>query len=154
LFFFFNENDLVKFISKFRGSLLFKGRSSLSYKLLDKILYFLKKKYKKNSIFVFKKSVLNLLPLVGIRNIKVGKKVLTLPFPLKNYRRFMLVNKWIIKNSKNKGNIRGINLMEICKSLNDSYLKRGPILKMKKDYLQLALNSRYLLHRKKKEDYY
>jgi len=91
--FYFNDDDLVKFISKFRGSLLFKGKSSLSYKLLDKILYFLKKKYKKNSIFVFKKSVLNLLPLIGIRNIKVGKKVLTLPFPLKNYRRFMLVNK-------------------------------------------------------------
>jgi len=39
-----DDTDFNLFVSKFRGSLIFKGKSSFSYKLFDNILLFLKKK--------------------------------------------------------------------------------------------------------------
>jgi len=85
------------------------------------------------------------MPYIGYKYIRFGKKKYTIPFVLKTHRRFIMINKWLIRDNKNKYNTRGVNLNDICKTLNDILLKKGPILKIKKEYFKIALNSRYML---------
>jgi len=87
-----NDSEYYEFLSKFRGYLISRGKSSLSYKLLDKIFFFYKKKFGIETDYLFKRAITNLTPFVGYRSIRLGKKTHYVPLLLKQHRRFKLLN--------------------------------------------------------------
>jgi ribosomal protein S7 len=92
----FNDREFLTFLKKFRGSMVFRGKSSFSYKLYDRINLIFKKsslKKKVNPEAVFRYAISNLIPVVGISNIKRGRKVETVPVLLKLRKRIVLINK-------------------------------------------------------------
>jgi ribosomal protein S7 len=87
-----NDTEYYEFLSKFRGSLIFRGKSSLSYKLLDKIFFFYKETFGIETDYLFRKAITNLMPFIGYRDIRLGKKTHHVPLLLKKHRRFKLLN--------------------------------------------------------------
>jgi ribosomal protein S7 len=86
-----DDKEYYEFLSKFRGCLLFRGKSSLSFKLLDNIFFYFKKTFGLEPDYLFKRSIAELMPFLSYRNIRLGKKYYPVPFVLKKHRRFMLL---------------------------------------------------------------
>lgn len=92
--------------------MIFRGKNFLFYKLFDVIMICFKKvfcyskKSKKKSkkrrridlYVVFRKVILNLIFILGIFNVKRGRKVEVVFVLLKFRKRIVLINKWLIFN--------------------------------------------------------
>ena len=92
----FNEEDFITFLRKFRGSLIFRGKSSLSYKLLDCIRMRLKKAISirdEDPEDGLKAAIKRLVPVIGMSNVRRGRKVQTVPSFVKLRKRIVLINK-------------------------------------------------------------
>jgi ribosomal protein S7 len=153
----FTDENYLLFLRKFRGSMIYRGRSSLSYKLWDKIWKNLKifmqkqKKYQRVDL-AFKRAVFNLIPILSTANVKRGKKVQVIPVLLKQHRRIVLINKWLLSNQKNKSNVRGINIDLISQLIIDAIRKKGNAYSQKVENSKKSYNSRYILLRPKGKD--
>ena len=150
----FTDENYLLFLRKFRGTMIYRGRSSLSYKLWDKIFSNLKifmkkqKKYQRVDL-ALKRAVFNLIPILSTANVKRGKKVQVVPVLLKQHRRIVLINKWLLSNQKNKSNVRGINIDLISQLIIDAIRKKGNAYSQKLENSKKAYNSRYILLRPK-----
>jgi ribosomal protein S7 len=92
----FDNEDFVTFLRKFRGSLIFRGKSSLSYKLLDRIRIRFKKVISikdEDPEDGLEKAINMLVPVIGTSNVRRGRKVQTVPSFLKLRKRIVLINK-------------------------------------------------------------
>jgi len=150
----FSDKDYLTFLRKCRGSLLFRGKSSLSYKLFD----YIRKVFKK--VITSKgedpdeglsHAISNLIPIIGTSSVKRGRKVQTIPVFLKIRKRIVLINKWLISSQKNKTNVRGIKIDKIARLLLMAMIKKGNVYDQKIDYVDKAFTLRYLLLRKNKK---
>jgi len=140
-----NDKEYYEFLSKFRGSLIFRGKSSLSYKLLDKIFFSYKETFGIETDYLFKKAVINLMPFIGHRSVKLGKKIHYVPMLLKKHRRFKLLFGWLLKSNKNKSNVRGFKINDVCKMFYDALFSTGPIFDLKSEHYKKSMSSRHLL---------
>lgn len=155
----FNRREFLTFVRKFRGSMIFRGKNSLSYKLFDSIRIRFKKafridknkpQYKKKRrkiVFyaAFKRAISNLIPILGISNVKRGRKVETIPVLLKLRKKIVLINKWLISNQKNKSNVRGIKINDVSRLILLSLLLKGNAYDQKVDYLKKAYAAKHIL---------
>jgi len=77
----FTDKEYLIFLRKFRGSMLSKGRSSLSYKFYDYIRIYFKKILKREEFRhldvdkVIKSAISNLIPVLGTANLKRVEKL-------------------------------------------------------------------------------
>jgi len=152
----FNNQEYIIFLKKFRGSMISKGRRSVSYKLFDKLrIYFkrvlkiLNKKTKKNLEFdmFLRKAIFNLIPVLGTSNVRRGWKVQTVPSLLKFRKRVVLINKWLIRNQKNKSNVRGIKINDVSRIIAYSHINKGSAYDQKMDNLKKAYAAKHILLR-------
>ncbi len=152
----FNNQEYIIFLKKFRGSMISKGRRSVSYKLFDKLrIYFkkvlkiLNKKTKKNLEFdmFLRKAIFNLIPVLGTSNVRRGWKVQTVPSLLKFRKRVVLINKWLIRNQKNKSNVRGIKINDVSRMIAYSHINKGSAYDQKMDNLKKAYAAKHILLR-------
>jgi len=144
----FNDREFLTFLKKFRGSMVFRGKSSFSYKLYDRINLIFKKsslKKKVNPEAVFRYAISNLIPVVGISNIKRGRKVETVPVLLKLRKRIVLINKWLISSQKNKSNVRGIKVNDVARLILLAASLKGNAYDQKMDYTKKVYSSRHVL---------
>jgi len=147
----FNNKEYLLFLRKFRGSMISKGNRSISYKLYDSIRMFLKKAFKgKTEKYVdidgvFKFAISNLIPVLGVSNVKRGRKIVTIPILLKLRKRIVLMNKWLISNQKNKSNVRGIKINEVSRLILHSIFNKGNIYEQKIENLKRAYVARHIL---------
>ena len=145
----FSGKEYTEFLSRFRGSLIFRGKSSFSYKWMDKIFLKFKKTFGINTDFLFKKALRNLVPFVGYKKVKMGKKVYPLPILLHKKKRHMLLINWLLKDVKNKSNVRGYRFKDVWENLYDSLYNKGSIIEKKGDYLDKSLEFLYLFRRRR-----
>jgi ribosomal protein S7 len=94
----FSDKYYLLFVRKFRGSMISRGKSSLSYKFFDRIWILLKKfmreqEHPQDTEKAFRHAIFNLIPILSTSNIKKGKRVQVLPVMLKHKRRIVLINK-------------------------------------------------------------
>jgi len=157
----FNNREFLTFLKKFRGSMIFRGKNSLSYKLFDAIRIRFKKAFrysKKTKIKIkrkkrrkfnfhaaFRKAISNLIPILGTSNVKRGRKVETVPVLLKLRKRIVLINKWLISNQKNKSNVRGIKINDISRLILLSLLLKGNAYDQKIEYMHKVYAARHIL---------
>lgn len=150
----FNEQEYLSFLRKFRGSLIFRGKSSLSYKLFDRIQIILRKEISKkrgeDPEVGLEIALFNLIPIIGMSNVRRGRKIQTVPVFLKPRKRIVLINKWLISSQKNKSNVRGIKIDNIAKLLLLALIKKGNAYGQKIEYVKKAFSLRYRLLRQGK----
>jgi len=153
----FNNREFLTFLQKFRGSMIFRGKNSLSYKLFDAIRIRFKKAFrynkkknrkklkKVNFEATFRKAISNLIPILGISNVRRGRKVETVPVLLKLRKKIVLINKWLISNQKNKSNVRGIKINDVSRLILFALLLKGNAYDQKVDYMKKAYSARHIL---------
>lgn len=107
------------------------------------------KKKNQSVHLVFKRAIYNLIPVLSVSNIKRGKKVQVVPVLLKQHRRIVLINKWLLSSQKNKSNVRGIKTELISRLILDAIFKKGNAYGQKVENLKRAHNARYILLRPK-----
>jgi ribosomal protein S7 len=89
----FTRNDYIIFLRKYKNLLLFRGKSSLSYKFFEKVLIEFKKKYKVAPFISIYKAIYNLAPLFGFLKRKIGYKIKSYPALINSNKRKMLLLK-------------------------------------------------------------
>lgn len=146
----FNNKEYLFFLRKFRGSMISKGKGSLSYKLYDSIRIYFKKILKGNKLNldpdrVFKLAISNLIPILGIANVKRGRRIETVPVLLKLRKRIVLLNKWLISSQKNKSNVRGIKMNDVSRLLLLSLKGKGNVYDQKMENLKRVYSARHIL---------
>jgi len=145
----FTNKEYSEFLSRLRGCLIFRGKSSLSYKWMDKIFFKFKRTFGINTDFLFRKVLKNLIPFIGYRKVKMGKKVNPLPILLRKSKRQIILMNWLLKDTKNKSNVRGYKFKDLWENLYDGIYSKGAITDKKDDYFDKSLDFLYLLKKRR-----
>lgn len=98
----FTRSDFIIFLRKYKNLMLFRGKSSLSYRFFEKILIEFKNKYKVAPHIYIYKAIYNLVPLFGFLKRKIGFKIKSYPALINSNKRKMLLLKWLVRDFKNK----------------------------------------------------
>jgi len=145
----FSNKEYLIFLRKFRGSMLSKGRRSLSYKFFDHIRVYFKRILRENRKLdpdqVFKLAISNLIPVLGTANVRRGRRIETVPVLLKLRKRIVLMNKWLISSQKNKSNVRGIKINDVSRLIALLLFDKGNAYDQKMDNLKRAYSARHIL---------
>jgi len=92
-----------------------------------------------------REAIFKLIPVLGTSNVKRGWKVQTVPTLLKFRKKVVLINKWLIRNQKNKSNVRGIKINEVARIIGYAHIKRGSAYDQKMDNLKKAYAAKHIL---------
>jgi len=133
----------------FHKKLLKNGKSSISWRLWTSSL---EKFQRLNSTINPTGKLLNTLdksaPMVDLKKIKVGKKIIKIPCPLKKEKRLSICLKWILSEVK-KSSLKTKSFPEkLASILNNLHKKDSPIIIKKKEWhMQARKNARFLRYR-------
>jgi ribosomal protein S7 len=85
------DKEFEFFLNKFYGSLIFRGRRSFAIKLFDIILFNFKKLFNGDPFVSLRKSIDNLIPILGLTQRKIGKVYHAVPKLAVGNRRFVVM---------------------------------------------------------------
>jgi len=145
----FTNKEYSEFLSRLRGCLIFRGKSSFSYRWMDKVFFKYKRTFGINTDFLFRRTLKDLIPFIGYRKVKMGKKVNPLPILLRKSKRQIILMNWLLKDTKNKSNVRGYKFRDFWENLYNGIYHRGSITDKKDDYFDKSLDFLYLLKKKR-----
>lgn len=145
------SEECSNYLRKFRGTLIFRGKSSLSYRWFDKIRLYYKNYFFIDVDFPIRKSILQIMPVVGISNIKKGRRVQKVPILLKQQKRYALINDWIIRKQRGTTNVRGVKIKSIGEEIMKCFFLKSKAKVIKDDYTKEALKARYILMQRGKK---
>jgi len=128
---------------KFLGSLIFRGKKKLAYKLFSECKYNLKLMTSKEPSTVIFQGLLNITPKLILYKKRFGAQKKEIPMPIFIYKGVSIAVKSVFKNLKaKKGSIKVIDLVN---QLLDALAKKGDIYTLIKKKYEVALRNRYLL---------
>ena len=119
---------------------MIKGKKEKAFKIFLKTLSFIKKKTKLSPFYVVKKALRNVKPLLGLKNVKKGRKKYEVPYVISYNMSQRLGIKWIIEHAKLRTK-KGFNtdLAEsLCDELIDASNLKGLSIKKRKHVHWLA----------------
>jgi len=147
---FYNKNLFFYFLYslKFLGSMIFRGKKKLAYKIWYNFKYILKLLSDKNPVSVFYRAMLNITPKLLFYKKSFGALKKEIPMPLYGKKRITYAIKWIFKAVKEKN--RCVKANSLAELIFDSFNNKGDIITLKKKTYAIALNNKYLLELIKK----
>jgi len=147
------KDEFNYFLNKFYGSLISRGRKSFAIKQFNMILMKFKERFKSDSFIELHKSINNLIPILSSTQKKIGKIYHAVPSLAIGKRRFVIIINWILKKQKNKANVRGIDIKDVSRNLIDAVLKKGLLIKLKRQHLAYSLSGKHLLYMNKRRSF-
>lgn len=146
------RKEFFVFIRKFVGLLISKGNKSRAINMFDDILYFIKRKLKKNPIVILYIVFQKLVPVFSISYKRVGNRYQPVPGLASKNMRIVLILTWLIRNLKGKSNIRGVRAVDIARIIIETYRDKGRALADKRSFYRKALSGRHLLSTNKQKN--
>jgi len=144
------EHEFNIFLSKYIGCFVSRGKYAIALNKYIELLFNIKKSVKLNPFETFRIAVVNLLPVVGTRMLRLGKTLHAIPTYLsKRGRRFNVLFKWLLRSHRNKSNVRGVNVKELSRHIVAAATKRGVLMRVKKNYIADSLLAMHMLYKKK-----
>jgi ribosomal protein S7 len=134
------------FLVKFCGSLISRGRKDYAMKLFDDVLFTFKKHFNSDPFVNLRKSINNLVPVLGSTQKRVGKVYHSVPKLISGKKKFVIMLSWIIKKQKGKSNVMGFKINDISRNLIDAFNKKGVLINLKRQHLASSLAGRHLLY--------
>jgi len=123
-----------------------KGKKSISEKIINETLYYIKYKTKKNPILILNKAIKQIQPYIEIRKLRLGSLTYLIPIEINKKRQEKLVITWLLEFIENKKKSKE----EISKRLGDELLNslknEGELIKRKNELHKLAEMNRVFLH--------
>src|SRR5436190_5595391 len=132
------------FIAKLISQFLKKGNKDRSIKLLFKLKYIIKKKVKKEPIFILLFSLLKGLFKFYFIKKRLGSSFKEIPIPLLKIRQIRKMVKLLFKLSKSK-NKRSINIFNISNLIINTFRRKGLLIRYNNKNYRKALENRVLL---------
>lgn len=134
------KNDFIKLDLLFRKTFLKKGEACQNNLLIDRAFLILVKDLKKNPMFILEKAVFNIMPFFVLKNKKIGKRSIVIPFfLLSEVKRKIVGIRWIIEAAvKRSGNLSNNLALEIS----DAFYNRGSVKKKQKEFHLTFLKNR------------
>jgi len=131
------NKEFYFFLKKFFGSFVFRGNKSRAIKMIDEIIFRLKKVIRRDPVHIFYRIFKKLVPIFSIAYKRVGNRYQPIPkFASKNVRIVLMIS-WLLRNYRGKSNVRGIKVNDIIKVLIDTYRGKGRALAAKKLFISV-----------------
>jgi len=146
------DREFYVFLKKFIGSLIFKGNKVKAINMFDEIMFRMKRKFRKDPIIILYSIFKKLVPIFSIAYKRIGNRYQPVPKLAGKNVRIVLMITWLIRNYRNKSNIRGVRIDDITKVLIDTYHDKGKALASKKAFYKRALSGRHLLSTYKRKN--
>jgi ribosomal protein S7 len=143
------------FIKTLVGKLIKKGKKNKAlkfYKILREYIKLnIKKKRKKEVSFIFLLSMLNSMPRVSFKEIRLGSQKKDVPMPINEKKQVLVCVDTLLKASKNKKKIELSKLTDyiITSSYNDGIIIRNKKLKYRKAIINKMLLNIFMPKKKK-----
>ena len=133
------------FVKSLVGKLLKKGKKAKAFNLFDRVKENVKleTEKKKEVSFIFLVSMLNSMPKVSFKEIRLGSQKKELPIPISKKKQALVSADTFLKASKKKKKIEFNNLMNYIIS---SYKNEGIIIRNKKLKYRKAIINKMLLN--------
>jgi len=147
------KNEFNYFLNKFYGSLISRGKKSFAIKQFNFILMKFKERFRSDPFIELHKSINNLIPILSSTQKKIGKIYHAVPSLAIGKRRFVIIINWILKKQKNKTNVRGVDIKDVSRNLIDAVLKKGLLIKLKRQHLASSLSGKHLLYMNKRRSF-
>ena len=138
------QQQAKQIITVFVSSLLKKGKKKRANKIILEVLKELKNKVpNKNSFFIISVAVYNVMPLIGIKAIRMGGLTQQIPFPLREKQRLHLGVSSLIKAARLKKRNFANSLSE---EIFLAYSKKGNVIKKRNEIHSLGIKGRPFAH--------
>jgi len=112
-----------------------------------------KERFRSGPFIELHKSINNLIPILSSTQKKIGKIYHAVPSLAIGKRRFVIIINWILKKQKNKTNVRGVDIKDVSRNLIDAVLKKGLLIKLKRQHLASSLSGKHLLYMNKRRSF-
>ena len=132
------------YINKLLCQFLKRGNKERSIKLLFKLKYIIKKKVKKEPIFILLFSLLKGLFKFYFIKKRLGSSIKEIPMPLLKIRQIRKMTKLLFKLSKSK-NKRSINILNLSNLIINTFRRKGLLIRFNNKNYRKALENRVLL---------
>jgi len=147
------KNEFNYFLNKFYGSLISRGKKSFAIKQFNAILIKFKERFRSDPFVELHKSINNLIPILSSTQRKIGKIYHAVPSLAVGKRRFVIIINWILRKQKNKTNVRGVDIKDVSRNLIDAVLKKGLLIRLKRQHLASSLSGKHLLYMNKRRSF-
>jgi len=131
------------FSFKFLGSIVFRGKKKLAYKIWSNFKYYLKLLSDKNPVSVFYRAMLNITPKILLYKKRFGAVKKEIPMPLYGRKKITYAIKSIFKVIKEKH--KSVKAKDLAELIFDSFNNRGAVISLKKNTYAIALRNKFLL---------
>ncbi len=136
-------NDVI--VAKFVNKMMWKGKKSLSQKMLYSALDELRTKVSgEEPLTVFKKAIENCKPSLEVRSRRVGGATYQVPVDVRPSRRLALAMVWLITYARERG--EKTMASRLAGELADAYANRGNAIKKKEDVHRMAEANKAFSH--------
>ena len=129
---------------KFINCMMLQGKKSVSRRIFQDAMQFLKEKNKGHPEEMFEKAIRNVMPNIEVRAKRIGGSVYQIPIEVKPKRKLALSMRWIIQACRSKkGKAMSERLaQEIIDACNDT----GTAFKKKEDVHRMAAANKAFAH--------
>jgi len=146
------DKEFYIFLKKFVGIFISRGNKSRAMRVYDEILYIIKRRLKKEPVYILHKVFTKLVPIFSIAYKRVGSRYQPVPKFASRSARSVLIIDWLFRSLRGKSNIRGVRVFDIAKVIVDTYQDKGKALAYKKSFYHRALSGRHLLSTYKRKN--
>jgi len=94
-------NDVL--VAKFINSIIYKGKKSVSRKVVYTAFDIIQERTKKDGVEIFKKAISNTQPVIEVRSRRVGGATYQVPTEVRPERRTALAMRWIKTYARARG---------------------------------------------------
>nr|QJH88448.1 ribosomal protein S7 [Pterocladiophila hemisphaerica] len=116
--------------------ILKKGNKNIAQKIVYKALNSIKEQTGKKPITILEQAILNSMPLVELKNKRIGNSIYKIPLELRSIKKISLGLKWIIDSSKNK---KGHAFyFKLAQEILDCFNNQGSTIRKKQEMHQIA----------------
>lgn len=131
-------------IAKFINVMMYRGKKSVSRKIMYDALDTVQEKTQKGAAEVFEKALDNVRPMVEVKSRRVGGATYQVPVEVSEDRGRALAMRWIITFSRGR-NDRTMS-MKLAAELLDAFNQTGPSFKKREDTHKMAEANRAFSH--------
>ena len=139
-----DPNNGDRMVAKFISAIMLRGKKSTAESILYGALDIIEKRYKEDSLEVFKRALENVKPRLEVKSRRVGGATYQVPVEVRPERRVSLAMRWIRNASRSRSEK---SMRErLAAELVDASQGRGTSVKKKEDTHKMAEANKAFAH--------
>lgn len=134
-----------KLLTRLINRVMLDGKKSVAEKIVYGALSIVEEKTSKTGIEIFEQAMQNVMPNIEVRPRRVGGATYQVPVEVRPERKVSLALRWIVGNSRKKGNYRTM-MEKLAAELMDAANNTGTSVKKREDTFKMAEANKAFAH--------